>query len=1166
MRKQIVFSLRSGLILACFSASAAFGQVIPGKYILILQDPPVAERFSSKADMESAAAIAYRGQIEARQAVVRQDLASRNIAVTGSVSLLVNAIFVSAPATRASELSTVPGVAAVRPMRKFKPLLDRATQVLNGPAAWNALGGVSNAGLGIKIGIIDSGIDQTHPVFQDPSLSMPAGFPKYTTGHPEDAAYTTNKVIVARSYVRLLAAGSDPSNPAVDSLPDDYSPRDREGHGTGVASCAAGVSTITPGVTSTGSAVTIQGMAPKAYLGNYKIAGSPGVLDFTTDQLLIQAVEDAVSDGMDVITTSWGGTSLTSVANDPTATAFENAAKSGAVVLAAAGNTGEDSYNYPNFNSINSPSNAPDVISVGAAENGHVLLPAVSVNASGAPASLVGIPAQPSDSSNYPSSLGANSAPLIDVTALGDNGLACSALPANSLIGSYALIENGTCTFTTKAINAENAGAIGIIFYWADSTPITAVQGVGQNNLTDAGFLGPVVAISNAAGLALKSYIDANPGQTVTIAAGQIEMDITAWSQIYPMYGTVTSNELSGFSSVGPTLEGLIKPDLVAVGGNDNGYLFPVPTDQFVPVPAGVFMATQRYDPNFTFDGSSEFSTNGYWAANGTSFATPLTAGVAALLKQSHAGQKLRGTQIKSLLVNSTAQTIATDDTAFPVDTENIGAGLVNAGAAVAASITAEPSTVSFGFLNNATLPLTQKITLTNIGSSAVTLAASVSCCSVNAKPGTLSGATVAASLSSGTLAAGGSSTLTVTLSGTVPAAGEYSGTIALQQGSTVVARIPFMMIEGSGVAYNVNVLSLGGEGTPHQDIGPAIIQITDQYGAPVSNSPVVFSVLPRGAVTLQSVPGAPACSATRTGTTCNSDQYGFVWAEIINGANTGSVTISSTIANDSIQGGVNIQAAPNVTGVADAAGGLTTVAPGSYIAIYGTGLSNTTDENGTIANFLSTPTTEATDPVIANGAVLPLHIDFVTVSFDVPSAGISVPGHIVYVSPTQLNVQVPWELQGQSSAQMKVTLDGDLIGNVVTVPLASVAPAFFSYSSGGNSIAIGTDLSGNLLTTSHPASRGSTIVLYANGLGPVNNQPASGDPAGANPLPRTTNTATVTIGGQTAQVSYGGLVPTLPGLYQLDVTVPAGISAGTQTITVAIGGATSPSLTLPVQ
>jgi minor extracellular serine protease Vpr len=1139
-----------------------FAQMIPGKYILMLQDPPVSSRYKSKAELESAEALTYRQQIEARQTSIKQDLAARNIAVTGSVSVLINAIFVNAPASRVAELSAISGVAAVRPMRKFKAKLDQATQVLNGPAAWAALGGVSNAGAGIKIGIVDSGIDQAHPAFQDSTLSMPAGFPKYTTGHPEDAAYTTNKVIVARSYVRLLSAGSNPSNNAVDDEPDDYSPRDRIGHGTGVASCAAANVTVTPGFTSTGSAITIQGMAPKAYLGNYKIAGSPGVLDFATDQTLIQSVEDAVTDGMDIISTSWGGDATTNVANDPVATAWEAASQS-AVVLVAAGNGGEDGYSYPNFNSISSPSNAPDAIAVGATENSHVLLPAVSLNASGAPAALVGIAAQPSDAYTYPSSNGADIAALVDVTSLGDNGLACSALPANSLNGVYVLVERGTCSFATKGINAENAGAIGMIVYWADSSAVTPITGLGQNDSTDANFVGPVVAISNAAGVALKNYIDANPGQLVRIDASATEMDVSAWSTEYGYSPTVVATMLVGFSSMGPTPDGLMKPDVLAVGGNDIGYLFPDANDLYVPSPSGIYMATQSYDPNAQSDGTIEYSANGYIADNGTSFATPLVAGAAALVKQAHLSQNLRGTQIRSLLVNYTSQAVTTDDSGYPADAQWLGAGLVNAGASVTATVTAEPATVSFGFLNSAKLPITQSIKLTNIGSSAVTLTAVVSCCTVNGSPGgSLSGATLAVSPTSGiALAAGASSTLTVTLSGSAPPASEYSGTINLQQGSTVVARIPFMMIEGDLVPYNLSVVAVGSEGPPNTDLGPNYIQVTDQYGVPVANTPVTFSISPRGGVTLQSVAGEPTCTSSATAVTCNTDQYGFAYAEVISGATPRQVTLSSTVAGNPVSGTVNIQVPPTITGASDAAAGLTTVAPGSYIAIYGTGLSNYTDANSTVININSTPTTEATDPVVANGAVLPLQIDYVTVSFDVQSAGISVPGHLTYVSPTQVNVQVPWELQGYTSVQMKVTLDSDLFGNVYTLKLANTVPAFFSVSG----TAIGTDLSANLITTSNPAKRGNVIVMYANGLGPVTNQPASGNPAGV-PLSATTTVPVVMIGGQQATVGYSGLVPGLPGLYQLNVTVPSGISTGAQTITVAIGGATSPNLTIPVQ
>jgi len=110
--------------------------------------------------------------------------------------------------------------------------------------------------------------------FRDDSLVAPDGFPK---GRSEDLPYTNSKVIVARSYVAQLSA------------PDDLSPTDHIGHGTAAAMIAAGVR-------NTGPAGTIVGVAPKAYLGNYKVFGSPGVNDFTTGQVLINALQDALND------------------------------------------------------------------------------------------------------------------------------------------------------------------------------------------------------------------------------------------------------------------------------------------------------------------------------------------------------------------------------------------------------------------------------------------------------------------------------------------------------------------------------------------------------------------------------------------------------------------------------------------------------------------------------------------------------------------------------------------------------------------------------------------------------------------------------------------------------------------------------------------------------
>ena len=85
---------------------------------------------------------------------------------------------------------------------------DVGDENIKAATAWSTLGGASNAGKGIKIGIMDSGIDQTHPAFANTDLNMPPGYPICTSGHSEDCGYTNNKVIVARSYVRQIAGPS----------------------------------------------------------------------------------------------------------------------------------------------------------------------------------------------------------------------------------------------------------------------------------------------------------------------------------------------------------------------------------------------------------------------------------------------------------------------------------------------------------------------------------------------------------------------------------------------------------------------------------------------------------------------------------------------------------------------------------------------------------------------------------------------------------------------------------------------------------------------------------------------------------------------------------------------------------------------------------------------
>jgi uncharacterized protein (TIGR03437 family) len=217
-------------------------------------------------------------------------------------------------------------------------------------------------------------------------------------------------------------------------------------------------------------------------------------------------------------------------------------------------------------------------------------------------------------------------------------------------------------------------------------------------------------------------------------------------------------------------------------------------------------------------------------------------------------------------------------------------------------------------------------------------------------------------------------------------------------------------------------------------------------------------------------------------------------------------------------------------------------VAPGSIISIFG--------------NFLADATGQATQ------FPLPLGINGVAFSFDIPSAGISLPAHFHYVSPTQINLQVPWEVANYPSATVKVIINYTY-SSEYTLNLAGYSPGFFAYPS-GSSTAAALDLNYNVISASHPVLRGSPVALYLNGLGLVNNQPADGWPA-TDASSTTVTMPTITIGGQPAQVTFSGLAPGYADLYQVNAIVPTGIGTGAQPVTCTIGTIACSTLNLYV-
>jgi uncharacterized protein (TIGR03437 family) len=381
--------------------------------------------------------------------------------------------------------------------------------------------------------------------------------------------------------------------------------------------------------------------------------------------------------------------------------------------------------------------------------------------------------------------------------------------------------------------------------------------------------------------------------------------------------------------------------------------------------------------------------------------------------------------------------------------------------------------------------------------------------------------------------------------------------------------RIPYMFIVGDGIP--VVALPLFGccYGAVGTDLGANPIQVLDQYGVPVAGVPVSWTISPAGAVTMKSVTGVPgtqsntalpftpaACSpaSSSRATSCPTNNYGISWVEVVGGASAGnSATITASVGpytgNAALVSGVTLIPASSVTtgGVVNTGSYQTTVAPGSYADIFG---ANMMDPNSLLNSTGD----------VSFFSRLPLTLDGVTVSFDAPATGtlpaISVPGYVFFVSPSQVNVYVPWELENYPSAQVKVTFEQFLYSNLVNVALNNYTPAFLMNS---GTVADAVDnTTGAIITASNPATAGEYLQLYCNGLGPVTNQPASGDPASLTLLSYTTTPVTVMIGGKPVTPLFAGLAPGFVGEYEVVIQVPSGLGTGNQPITVSVGGVTS--------
>lgn len=625
-------------------------------------------------------------------------------------------------------------------------------------------------------------------------------------------------------------------------------------------------------------------------------------------------------------------------------------------------------------------------------------------------------------------------------------------------------------------------------------------------------------AVENATGMGTLVVVaagnDGLPGsiESPAVAPSAIAVGATTnshvWqflSQGFASINVTVYNTVALFSSRGPALgTASIKPEIAAVGDN-------------------LFLTAENYDP-----AGELYNTLRYTVSQGTSFSTPMVAGSAALVKQ--ANPLWQPWQIKSALVNTATQDVM--DFGVPAGINAVGAGKLNSGNAVAADITVNPPAASFGAVQS--LPAAQTFQLRNNSGSSITLQLSVN-------PRTTDpNAMITVDPASLTVAPGQTAQFTASLVGAMPAPGSYQGFIVVQ-GGAVTLQVPYLYLVSDGMPNSViPLLGLFRTGLAGQEVpdGMLAFEVVDQFGLPVSNVPVSFAVVRGGG---QIAGPDPVTNA-----------YGIATAQGIMGTSAGPNLFTGTAAGRTAQFPDTAVLQPVISpgGVVNGASFLPGpgVAPGSYISIFGTNFSP--GSNGeTTANL----------PVAihSNG-------DGVSVSFDVPDAGLSLPGHLIYVNPQQVNVQVPWELRGQTSVQMKVSVES-ASGAVMTVPVADYSPGIFSYASGSQSLAVAQDASFAAITMTHPAVRGQTVTLYGTGFGPVNHTPASGDPV-SDSSSTTLETPVITVGGVNAPLQFSGLAPGYAGLYQVNITIPADAPPGLQPLTVSVHGVAANPVLLPIQ
>ena len=886
--------------------------------------------------------------------------------------------------------------------------------------------------------------------------------------------------------------------------PDDLSPRDRVGHGTAVAMIAAGVPHDTP-------LGRVSGVAPKARLGNYKIFGSPGVNDVTFTDVMITALEDAFNDGMDVVTLSlsfpadWAPSDRGQICNLPSGQPCD--ARASAVSNAVRAGMAV-------------------VAAAGNEGDSGMFLPTLaSIRTPGVSPEAITVGATTNSHRIYYSvKVQGDNVPdrLKRINALFSDGPRPSAAFTAELRDVSKLQDNGRACSPLTNGSLNNAFALiqaGECSLYtkvrhaqaAGALGVIFMRGDGLNFVfppTGLQFTGiPLMLIGNEDGKALLDHLANNQGARATMDPSLVEVDAFNDRDL-----------VAYFSSYGPAIYdpfiqlGSIKPELVAPG-----------TDMYV--------ATQRFDTN-----GDMYDASGYTTVQGTSFSVPMVAGAIALVYQKN--PRWLPVAAKSAVVNTASDTIDDFDSSnrlIKARVTAVGAGKLNVENAVRADLVASPATIVFGLnSNNQIQPA--GLTLANYANATASVRIRVEARDND------SNARVTVTPSQFTLQAGAvSNTIAVRLEGARPNPGSYEGALIVE-GGAVPLRIPYLYVIGDGVPANVVPLkNFDFVGESGKQLGGGLsFKVIDKYGVPVPNVPVQFRSIQGGGTIERATRATDDLGIAEATTVILGEQIGthIYHAEIPNLdplVFIGQVRLRPNIATNSIMDAARNSAGPGI-------------APGSIIYIGGRGLSDLT--------------------LNARTRNLPLSLAGVSVSFDAPSQRVSAPGRLLYVSDEAVLVQAPWELQGLSSVLVKVSI-GDSSNDPVSVSVSDQVPGIYLYrdqSSGRDIASAWVTEDGSRITVENGARRGSLVTLSLSGLGAVENQPPSGEPAAEERSSPTRNFVILKFGSTEVPAEFAGFSHLDAGTYRVIVRLPENLEPGLVPITATINGLESPQVMLPVR